>query len=538
MKKDNVAMYLRLSREDGLDESSSISSQREFLGGYIKKRGWTLYKEYIDDGYTGTNFNRPGFNEMVDDMEHGYVNILLIKDLSRLGRNYIYVGTLLEEYFPQKGIRVVAVNDNYDSETSEDDFIPLRNVFNEFYAKDTSKKIRSVLNNKAKNGESRRTVVPLYGFRFDENNQKVEDPETAPIVRLIFNLFLEFCSIQKVVDYLREHKIKTPKYYNAMKYGYKRFDVMELDKSEWYVWSKNTVRDILKNEEYIGTYTTAKTKSISFKIKKRIKNKEAYVFENYHVAIVDKDIFERVQKVLNMAKGSSVPVAENIFKGVIFCKDCGSPLRFERRTTPKGKVSFTYYCTHKDCKHTNIISVEKLKELIGKEMERIINKFICSDVDINFLSNILAEKEFTEKSDIMKLLEEYRELKDKKEDFIDKLFMEHFKGIIPTNMLKSISEKRRKELEVIYDQIANYEKILDDFNKGYSKEKYIEDLKIILTKLRGDELLNPKILFGFISKISVRTRPIGNSRKDKDIRIFIEYKKINGLNEKCTILQQ
>ena len=171
-------------------------------------------------------------------------------------------------------------------------------------------------------------------------------------------------------------------------------------------------------------------------------------------------------------------------------------------------------------------------------MERIINKFICSDVDINFLSNILAEKEFTEKSDIMKLLEEYRELKDKKEDFIDKLFMEHFKGIIPTNMLKSISEKRRKELEVIYDQIANYEKILDDFNKGYSKEKYIEDLKIILTKLRGDELLNPKILFGFISKISVRTRPIGNSRKDKDIRIFIEYKKINGLNEKCTILQQ
>ena len=165
MKKDNVAMYLRLSREDGLDESSSISSQREFLGGYIKKRGWTLYKEYIDDGYTGTNFNRPGFNEMVDDMEHGYVNILLIKDLSRLGRNYIYVGTLLEEYFPQKGIRVVAVNDNYDSETSEDDFIPLRNVFNEFYAKDTSKKIRSVLNNKAKNGESRYTAVTRAATR-------------------------------------------------------------------------------------------------------------------------------------------------------------------------------------------------------------------------------------------------------------------------------------------------------------------------------------------------------------------------------------
>ena len=204
-----IAIYLRLSRDDGNEESQSIQSQREMLTTYVNEKGWKIYEEYVDDGFSGTNFNRPDFQRMISDIESGIINMVITKDLSRLGRNYIHVGYYTEDYFPEKRVRYIAVNDGYDSDNEDgNDFVPLRNFMNEWYAKDTSKKIRSILNEKAKNGEPKRTSLPLYGYAFNEKNERVPDYETAPIVKLIFDKFIELGSIAKVVAHLKEKKLK------------------------------------------------------------------------------------------------------------------------------------------------------------------------------------------------------------------------------------------------------------------------------------------------------------------------------------------
>ena len=171
-----VAIYLRLSRDDGNEESQSIQSQREMLTSYVNEQGWSIYDEYVDDGFSGTNFNRPDFQRMIDDIERGIINMVITKDLSRLGRNYIQVGYYTEDYFPEKRVRYIAINDSYDSDNEDgNDFVPLRNFMNEWYAKDTSKKIRSILNEKAKNGEPRNTVVPIYGYTYNEKHERVPE---------------------------------------------------------------------------------------------------------------------------------------------------------------------------------------------------------------------------------------------------------------------------------------------------------------------------------------------------------------------------
>ena len=186
-KNYRVAIYMRLSRDDGNEESQSIQSQRDILSAYVEKQGWTIVDEYADDGYSGTNFERPNFKRLIEDIELGRVDLVITKDLSRLGRNYIQVGYYTEEYFPEKNVRYIALNDNYDSEDGDgDDFIPFRNVINEWYAKDISKKIRFTLDSKSKNGEPRNTVFPIFGYAYNELYERIPDPETAPIVQLIF----------------------------------------------------------------------------------------------------------------------------------------------------------------------------------------------------------------------------------------------------------------------------------------------------------------------------------------------------------------
>ena len=195
--------------------------------------------------------------------------------------------------------------------------MPLRNFMNEWYAKDTSKKIRSILNEKAKNGEPKRTSLPLYGYAFNEKNERVPDYETAPIVKLIFDKFIELGSIAKVVAYLKEKKIKTPKFYYAIKYKYNKSQMLSFPETKSFDWSAETVRGIIKRDEYLGVYRTAQTKSISFKNKRRFENKDCFIFENRYEPLVDKNTWELAQTLLRKTKGSSISIQENIFKGLI-----------------------------------------------------------------------------------------------------------------------------------------------------------------------------------------------------------------------------
>ena len=241
-----VAIYCRLSREDGNEESQSISSQKEILTDYVTKQGWNIVDIYIDDGFSGTNFERPDFKRLLVDIEIGKIDIVITKDLSRLGRNYIQTGYYTEEFFPEHNVRYIALNDGFDTSQEETtDFAPFKNIINEWYAKDISKKIRFTLDNKAKNGDPRNTVFPIFGYAYNENYERIPDPETAPIVQLIYKKYVEMGSSVKVARYLKEQKIKIPRYYNAIKYNYNKKKVLEMSEDELTTWRPDGIRELI-----------------------------------------------------------------------------------------------------------------------------------------------------------------------------------------------------------------------------------------------------------------------------------------------------
>ena len=255
MCPNKVAIYCRLSRDDGsVDESQSIQSQKAILTEYAIKHNFEIVDVYVDDGYSGTDFNRPSFLRMLNDIELNRINIVITKDLSRLGRNYIQTGYYTEEYFPKHNVRYIAINDNFDTEKEEsNDFAPFKNIINEWYAKDISKKIRFTLDNKAKNGEPRNTVFPIFGYTYNERYERVIDPETAKIVQLIFHKYDELGSSLKVARYLTQNKVKLPCYYNAIKYNYNKDKVLARTEEELTNWKPTAVRSILENIQYTGT---------------------------------------------------------------------------------------------------------------------------------------------------------------------------------------------------------------------------------------------------------------------------------------------
>ena len=217
MNRNNTAIYCRLSVEDGdINESQSINNQKNILTKYCLEHNFNVYNIYIDDGYSGTNFDRPGFISLRNDIDSGLIDIVITKDLSRLGRDYLEVGKLLERYFPDNNIRYIALSDNIDTIGDLDDFIPFKNIINEFYAKDISKKIRATQKFQRESGLYRNSGVSLYGYMDDEGKRRIINPETAPNVVLIFNLFIKGYSLKGICDYLYEHKIKSPSAYSGI----------------------------------------------------------------------------------------------------------------------------------------------------------------------------------------------------------------------------------------------------------------------------------------------------------------------------------
>ena len=261
----NVAIYCRLSREDGdTGESSSIKTQREILVDYANKNNWNVYNIYTDDGYSGGNFNRPGWKALINDVETGIIDVVMTKDLSRLGRNYIEAGYYTEEYFPEKGVRFIALNDNYDSEKEDNDLTPFMNIINQWYLKDLSKKVKQSNHNRMKKGLLPKNIsIPFYGFKLNDKNERVICEETARVVRKIFELYLTSKSPAKIVQYLFENKIPTPAYYNYLTYGYNPKEWINATDEKKYTWHRNIITKIISSEEYIGHLILNKKTTIS-----------------------------------------------------------------------------------------------------------------------------------------------------------------------------------------------------------------------------------------------------------------------------------
>ena len=398
-KKDKIgitALYCRLSRDDGMDgESNSIVNQKNLLLQKAKEKGLTDTKFYVDDGYTGTNFNRPGFQQLLSDIEAGYIYTVMVKDLSRLGRDYVSVGNYTDVYFPGHDIRFIAVNDGIDSEEGESEIAPFKNILNEMYARDISKKIRSSHRLRGSMGEP--LSQPPYGYMKSAENKKkwVIDPEAADVVKSIFKMCLEGKGNETIARTLQEQKVLVPMAYWQSK-GLPRGG--KKTQPNPYKWCKTTIEQILSQQEYCGDVINFKTCSKSFKNKTRFPNapENRAIFKDVHEPIIARNDFEKVQTLMSKTKRRA-PKPKNgeksIFCDLLFCGDCHGKLRHHTNTINKDIHYFV--CSNNkvdyrgECPGRHYVRADAIEQVVMLELHRMV-EFLESDEEA--FAELLAQK--------------------------------------------------------------------------------------------------------------------------------------------------
>jgi len=526
MEKEKItALYCRISREDELNTiSSSIETQKAYLKRYANQHRMSNTKYYIDDGYSGTNFKRPGFTELQSDIENNQVQIVITKDLSRLGRDYLSTGYYIEHYFPMNNVRYIAINDQVDTLLNENDFAPFRNIINEWYARDISKKIRSAYHTKALNGEFTGPYPP-FGYDKDQNNKNrlVINPIQAGIIKEIFRLYISGFSVYGISKELRKDKVLTPRVDL-----YKRIGKYHSDLAIRYPydWSTKTILSILCNEEYTGSVICNKHQTKTFKSKKLLQNSEDkwIISKDKHEAIIDRDQFSQVQKLIHQNQKFPKTPHENIFKGKIRCDDCGKTLTLSIR--PGRKEARTYECsTYRRygkirCNSHYITSewlekslLEKLNIFINlaKQGENFllkgINKQKDTDSLLNDLGMVIEEKE-TRLHEIDKLIqalyENYilRKIHEDKFYSLDKSFDEEKKSLInEINLLQQKQDDLKKQKENVYvflKFLSNYEN-LSEINQVVVNE--LID-KIVISRKKGtNHCRSIDVFFKYVGRI-------------------------------------
>jgi len=376
-----TALYCRLSQEDmQAGESESIQNQKLILQRYADEHFFLNTRFFVDDGFSGVSFEREGLQTMLREVEAGNVATVITKDLSRLGRNYLKTGELIEIIFPEYDVRYIAINDGVDTAREDNEFTPLRNWFNEFYARDTSKKIRAVKQAKAQRGERVNGEVP-YGYLADPNdrNHLIPDPETAHVVKQIFAMYVRGDRICEIQNWLRDNEILTVGELRYRRKGGKKFPRPQLN--AWYTWPDKTLYDILTRQEYLGHTITAKTYKVSYKSKKTRKNPEdkRYFFPNTHEALIDEETFALAQKRIATRHRPTKSEEIDLFSGLLFCGDCGYKMYLQKGAgTPERKHAYTcgnyrnrarndFLCT------THYIRKSVLKELVLADLQRIMS---------------------------------------------------------------------------------------------------------------------------------------------------------------------
>lgn len=334
-KHYSAGLYLRLSKDDEQQgESVSIGTQRSILNDYCVQQGFEVCKTYVDDGYSGLNFNRPGFQEMLEDIRLGLINMVITKDLSRLGRDYIMTGYYSEIYFPSVGVRYIALADDFDSLKGGNEIAPFKNILNDMYARDISKKVKNAKHQQAQKGLFIGGQAP-YGYCKDPNNkhQLIVDPEAAGVVRLIFSLAEEGLGNVAIASQLKVRKIVTPSVYKYQR-GDKRFaNCSAISEGEFYNWSYGTVGQILNNRVYLGELTSLKTETVNCKTKQRVSVSEEnrIVTPNAHQAIIDPTQFDKIRQIRTAHNCTANAGRFNLFRGKLFCECCGHTLTISKK---------------------------------------------------------------------------------------------------------------------------------------------------------------------------------------------------------------
>ena len=522
-----TALYCRLSRDDGTEsESNSIGNQKKLLSQRAKEMDLTDTKYYVDDGYTGTNFNRPGFQQLIDDIEIGLISAVMVKDLSRLGRDYVSVGNYTDSYFPEHNIRFIAVNDAIDSDEGESEIAPFKNILNEMYARDISKKIRSSHRLRGSMGEP--LSQPPYGYMKSPENKKkwIIDPEAATVVKSIFKMCLDGKGNETIARTLQENEVLIPMAYWQSK-GLNRGG--KKTQTNPYKWCKTTIQKILSQQEYCGDIINFKTYSKSFKNKRRIENsKENWaVFKDVNEPIIDRETFETVQKFISKTKRRA-PKKENgersIFNGLIYCGDCHSKMRYHTSTSNKEIHYFTCSDNKVDyrgkCPGRHYVRADALEEVVKLELRRLVEML---EIDESYFAQLLLRKNDEEREKDKKFLESELQKMIARSGTIsqlyEKLYEDNVIGKVSDEWFVELSHKYEKERMDLKAKIADTRYKIEELKNNNSE--YGKFISAIRRFMQMDNLTSP-LLRELIDHIDIfETEGTGKSRTQ---RIVIYYR--------------
>ena len=505
-----TALYCRLSQDDGIEgDSNSIQNQKAILQKFAEDHHFPSPCFYVDDGFSGGTFQRPAFQQMISDMENGEIGIIVTKDLSRLGRNQLHTGLYIEERFPMFGVRYIAINDNVDTDSNEsNDLMPFKNLFNEWFIRDTSRKIRAVLKAKAERGERLGTRAP-YGYRKNPDSKKlIVDEEAAAIVRRIFAMCAGGSGPSQIARILKKEQILTPTMYAYTKYGMTHTG---LDTQRPYHWSGDTVADMLENEIYLGNTVNMKHSSRSYKDKRRVEHprEECLVFEDTHPALITREVWDMVQRVRKNKRRRTNMDEQNKYSGLVFCADCGFNMVLHRAHTMSASYNhFTCRTYKKDGEACTGHYIREcvLDEVVLEDLRRVTA--IAREHPEEFATYIGSRQSAEIRREIRgqeKELTAMRKRKMELDAIFKKLYEDSVLGRITTEQFQTLSGSYMEEQNQIAAGIPQKEADIQRLRETVSgTEDFLDKAK----RYTDITELTPELLRLFIEKIVVHEKEV------------------------------
>ena len=498
-------LYERLSRDDNMDgESYSIGNQKKLLTKVAKEKGYTNLVHFFDDGISGVTMDRPGFADMIQQLEQGKAAAVFVKDLSRLGRNYIEVGRLTEEFFPNHDIRLVAVSDNIDTDEGENELAPIRNLFNEWYARDISKKRR--ISNKIKGNAGEPMGQPPYGYIKDPENPKrwIVDEEAAQVVRRIYRMTLEGVGTEQIAAKLEEDGILTPRAYWHSKGINRPGKVKDLPPTHW---NSSSVIKMLSVQEYCGDILNFKTYSKSYKNKKRLENdRENWaIFKDVHEPIIERAVFEQVQqKRGKMRKRQAKDGERSMFSGLLVCADCGSNLHFHfNQGNPEIKYfnCSNYKGNRGTCGSTHYVRVDFLEQVVLGEIRRLTKYAGLYEDD--FLKEVIGHSRQAEETERRLKEKELKSLlarDDELDGLFERIYEDNVSGKLSDDRFAKMSRRYEEEQKELSEKIK---KLRSEIEKQSSRATSTDMFVSIVRKYTRVRKLTPRMLNELVEKIEV-----------------------------------
>lgn len=508
----NVAIYVRLSREDeGSYESESILNQKEYLLRHVTEQGWNLVDVYSDDGYTGTNFDRPAFKQMLKAIETHKVNLVITKDLSRLGRDYIETGHYLERYFPQNNVRYIALNDGIDTfeVNSNNDMSPFKSVINDFYARDISKKVRTAMNTKKKNGQFIGSFAP-YGYLKDpkDKSRLVVDPQTAPVVKQIFELYLSALGYAKIAEELNKQGVLCPGLYKAQTSTYK--SRLKID-----LWTLDTIKRILTNPTYAGHLTQNRNTIVSYKVKrnKTLPPSLWITVPHTHQPIIDQHLFDTVQHLIASKSTNyySKPRGGHMLTGLLYCKECGSRLTFTRTHndtvyTICSKHKRTKFCTRHAMKE------DELEDMVFAALRREAGLSIVPEDLLAEAQRVSRVRKGDRQEDLTTLIESAEKRLQEIKKTLKALYEDKLKGVISERDFIEFSQDYSEEREGLSKRLlslrqqAGQKEVLQDIDK----------LRCLIERAKRFRDIPKALIVTFIKKVELS--------EEKHVDVYYTFK--------------